>query len=539
MNASTSLSVGDLFLADPKQISKEQIKGKTSRWAEVDSISVTHNENGALTHSFIAEVTHVSNGSVQADKVTPEGDRLVLPGDELAITLDTIDSEERVVADVSAASNIDQVFPSGHRKPGTTLQVRIIQTSGATAYADVLSVQESGVTVGDSVDVHLKRGSPTAEFEAANLASFDCRLNQKPTAGGPAVAYITGCSTEGIECKLVEVTNQLEIGDRYEMTVKHGEAQAKPQWNDSIGVTHVALDEPAAASTTAVVKLTEVEGAVTGRIVEYQNLPGIGSTHHVSLDRGQDRLVLDAVPVHLDGESEVSGEVTIEVTSGEVPLNGRITEYHDLPEAGMTVTVPLDRGQDFVLLDGVPVEFEEASRISGDVSLEIVGEGPPFEGKIAEYHGLPESGEVIDCRVSRGASEVVRQGIPVQFSPASRVGGLDSRLKVLDPQPPVDARLIDYPSLEEGSMVRAEVDSDDLSIAYADEGDYRIDLVEQAEKAASIRVRLVTVSLEKIIGEIEGYLSIGSIGQKFNRDPGNSPFRSGTSKNDEITGKKL
>lgn len=464
---------------------------------------------------------------------------MVLPGDELAVTIDTIDSKDGAVADVSAATNIDTVYPLSHRNPGSSLQVRIVQISGTTAYADVISIQESGVTVGDSVDIHLNRGSPTAEFEALNLATFDCRLNQKPTAGGPAIAYITGYSTEGIECELVEVTNQLEIGEHYEMTVKRGDTQAQTLWDDSIGVQNVILDEPAAASTTAAIKLTEVEGTVTGRIMEYRNLPDIGSTHYVSLDRGQEMLVLDDVPVHLDGESEISGEVTIEVTSREVPLNGRITEYHDLLEVGTKVKVSLDRGQDFLMLDGVPVKLEEASDISGDVSLEIVGGGPPFEGQITEYHGLPESGEIINCRVSRGASEVVRQGIPVQFSPASRVGGLDSRLKILDPQPPVDARLIDYPSLKEGSTVRAEVDSDDLSIAYAEKGDYRIDLLEQAEKIASLKVRLIKVSPEKIIGDIEGYTSIGSTGQNLNRDSGKSPFQSGTSKNDEITGKKL
>lgn len=50
----------------------------------------------------------------------------------------------------------------------------------------------------------------------------------------------------------------------------------------------------------------------------------------------------------------------------------------------------------------------------------------------------------------------------------------------------------------------------------------------------------MTVTPETIIGEIDGYLSLGSSGQNFDRDSKKkSPFRQGGTKNDEITGKKL
>lgn len=540
MTEMDSLDVGDLFLADPQEITKGQVKAKTTGWPDVETISVTHNEDGALTDTFIAEVTKVSNGVVRAEKAAPEGPRMILPGDELAVTVDTIDSDETLVADVSAATNIDYVYPLDNRNPGASLQVQVIQTSDTAAYADVLSVLKPGVNVGDQVDIKVERGTSIAEFDSRNLASFDCRLNQKPTAGGPGIARIIGYSTEGIECKLADTANQLQVGDRYQMAVNRGKPEASPRWDDAVGVQSVALEDSADASTTAIVELTGVRESVTGRIVGYQNVPEIGSTHRVSLERGQDTVVLEGIPIYLDFESEISGEGTIEITGGEVPRSGQISEYHNLPEAGTKTTLALDREQDFVMLDGVPIDLEEPSQISGDVTIEIVGGGLPSEGRITEYPEIPNSGEIIDCRVERGASQAILQGVPIQFSPSSRVGGLDIRLKILDENPPVEAKLIGYPSLEQGDIVRAEVDDDNLGIAHALKGEYKLNLVNKAEKAAKVRVKLVSVTPKKIIGEIDGYLSIGSSGQSIDRNlKGNSPFNSGKAKNDEITGKKL
>lgn len=539
MEIQDSLTVADWFLAEPIQISKGNVKVDSSRWPEIDTITVTHHEDGAVTGPIIAEVREVSNDCVRADKVDPSGERMVLPGEEIAITIDTIKSGETLLADVSAATNIDHVYPTTDRQPGALLKVRVVRTTGSTAVADVVSVQDPGVKIGNVVNVQLERGSAMAEFEASPLSSFTCNLNRKPTAGGSGVVRITAYSADGLICQLESAENRLQVGDCYVMLVDRDETLAKPLWDDSVGVQHVSLEEPAAASTKAFVELTEVEESVRGQIIEYPDVPDVGSTHCVMFDRGQDEIVLNGIPIYLNAESKVSGQGVIEVTTGDIQLEGRIIEYHDLPEIGETATVTLDRGQDFLMFDGVPVQLSEPSQISGEVSIEIVEGGLPFEARIAGYHGLPNTGEVLNCRVSQGDSELVRQGIPIQFSPASRVGGLDVSFEVLNENPPIDARLIDYPSIEEGTTVRAEVDSDDLTIAQADVGDYQIDLVEAAEKAADVRVRLITVMPNRIEGEIDGYLSIGSSGQNLDRNSTKkSPFQ-GTSKNDEITGKKL
>jgi len=64
-------------------------------------------------------------------------------------------------------------------------------------------------------------------------------------------------------------------------------------------------------------------------------------------------------------KSEVTGEATIEVTGGEVPRAGRITEYHGLPDVGTSKMVTMRQGQDFVIIDGVPIELESQSEING------------------------------------------------------------------------------------------------------------------------------------------------------------------------------
>lgn len=540
MTGSEFLDVGNLFLAEPIQISKGQVKVNASRWPEAKTISVTHHEDGALTNSFIAEVTTISNGKIRAEKVSPQGQRLVLPGDELSVTIDTITSRDTLVADVSAAANINCVYPISHRNLGAALQVQIFQISNSTAYADVVSILDPGVNVNDRVDVQLTRGSSIAEFIDDNLAPFGCRLDREPTAGGPGVARVTGYSTQGTECDLEETVCQLQIGDRYEMMVNRGISEAIPSWDEAIGVESVALNEPSAASTTATVELTEVEDSVTGKVTEYQNVPEVGTYHRLPVELSQKTVFLDGIPIQLVSKSEVTGEATIEVTGGEVPRAGRITEYHGLPDVGTSKMVTMRQGQDFVIIDGVPIELESQSEINGKVSLEIVEGGLPFIGQITEYHGLPDVGEIIDCRVDRGTSQVTIDGVPVQFSPPSLVGELKSRLRVLDVGPPVRAELIDYPTLQEGETVRAKVDSNNFTVAHADKGNYRIDLVEQAKKAADVRVRLVSVTAKQILGKVNGYLSLGSTGQNIGRShTGNSPFTSGDSKNKEITGKKL
>jgi len=71
MTGSEFLDVGNLFLAEPIQISKGQVKVNASRWPEAKTISVMHHEDGALTNSFIAEVTTISNGKSEQRKFHP------------------------------------------------------------------------------------------------------------------------------------------------------------------------------------------------------------------------------------------------------------------------------------------------------------------------------------------------------------------------------------------------------------------------------------------------------------------------------------
>lgn len=529
------LSADDLFLTEPTEISKGQVTADTSWWPSIETITVSHNKSKAITDPFTAVVESVSNGNIRAKKVEKGGSRMVLPGDKISITVDTIDDDGQPVADISAATNIDYVIPTDHCNPGASLQVQIIQISGKKAVGVVQSARYTGVQVGGSIPVKLERGNTKAEFDPGPLKTFICRLDQEPTAGGSGIAKITSISGADINCTLETADNRLELEDRYEMTVTRGEIKAQPHWPDEIGVPTVLLKEPAAASTTAIVEITAVEQTVSGRIIEYQNVPDVGSSHQVNLDRGQDTIHIDGIPIHLNSESEVSGQVTIEITGGNVPLTGQIKEYHDLPAVGTTETVTLDQGQDSVIIDGVPIELESSSEINGTVTLKITGDGFPFTGRIATYHGLPETDEVLKCQVDRGVSKTVLDGIPIYFSPASLVGELDIQLQILDSEPPVTGLLIDYPSLESGKVVKAEVENNDLSTALAEQGEYKIDLLEEADRAGTVGVRLVTVETDTIEGVVETYP-----GQNLDRESKKkSPFRSGKSKNDEITGRKL
>jgi hypothetical protein len=367
---------GDLIRANPTQIAKGQVKADTSRWPNIDTISVSNNRDKALTEPFIAEVTNNSNGNIKANKVNPEGDRTILPDDEIDISVDTIIENNIPVAEVSAASNINYVCPLSSRTPGASLKVRIIQISNSIAYADVLSEREPGIDLGDRVGVQLTRGNLRATFGPSQLRSFNCVLNREPIVSGSGVARISAYSNDGIECMLKETTNEIQVGDRYQMDVARGSTKAQPPWPESVGISSVQLEQ-SAASTTALVELTEVRESVSGRIIEYQNLPPLGSTHRVRLERKQDSVHIDGIPVQFDSKSKVSGEGTIEIKKEGVPSEGTITEYHGLPSIHTTVTVTLEQDQDFVLLDGVPIELESPSEITGEVSLEITSDNLP------------------------------------------------------------------------------------------------------------------------------------------------------------------
>lgn len=486
MGSRNPLAVGDLFLAEPIQISKGQVKAKTSRWVDVDNISVTHDGSGAFSSSFAAKVRTVSDGSVSAEKILPTGSRMIVPGNELNIDLDTITPEGSFVADVSAATNLDFVQPASHSTPGASLNVQIIHVSDETAYADVLAVERPGATLGDQVDVQLERSTSIATFDGGNLESFSCRLDRKPTAGGPGIARITRFSPNGIGCELEQANNNLQIDDQYKMTVENGKVHAVPTWNDSVGVDKVMLDAQTVGTGSVTVELTSVKDDVRGRIHTYLNAPAVGSRHRVALEHGQDELIFEGIPIHLDSPSEITGDCTIQITEEKIPQNAQIVAYHNLPARGETRIMTLERGQDSFILDGVPIELEGPSEISGRVSIEIVSEGVPMKGKMTQYHGLPAPGDTIDCRVARGAGEVEVDGIPFNFTPQSHIGILDIRLTVLKEGPPVTAELTEYPCLTVGETVRAEIEPGDLLVAYPVRGDYSITLVEPAERAAKV-----------------------------------------------------
>ena len=83
------LAPSDLFLTEPLEIRKGKVGVETSHWPGIDTITVTHDKNRAITDPFIAEAKSVSNGTVNAEKADPEGPRTVLPSDEISIRVDT------------------------------------------------------------------------------------------------------------------------------------------------------------------------------------------------------------------------------------------------------------------------------------------------------------------------------------------------------------------------------------------------------------------------------------------------------------------
>lgn len=213
------------------------------------------------------------------------------------------------------------------------------------------------------------------------------------------------------------------VGYIMRVSLEQGSSTATPV--DTAYRDQIQLDQPAVVSGRADVKITGISGAISGEIQSYNtDPPKIGDRIRTCVEygAGPHRIQLpdQNYEILLNEDVLVTGEIELEITTTDHPIQARICSYYDnLPDDGYTFRVKAERSSGphraAPPSKRYTVEIDEDILVDGMVEIEIVEHGLPMRGKIRSHCGsLPEIGHTFCVEAEAGTG-------PHQVSPPNKI----------------------------------------------------------------------------------------------------------------------
>lgn len=236
--------------------------------------------------------------------------------------------------------------------------------------------------------------------------------------------------------------------------------------------------------------------------------------------------------VLLDEPVPFPGDVTVEITDGSHPIQGKLAGYiGNLPAVGDKIETTLQQQTKSPTVSSGGVTFDialsEPPLTTGEVTIELTEIGKPVCGEIIDYGDFPAVGDVLKIDATRGETpnrvspdgeqyeivldkplimdgdveiEITAAGKPLQGIPHSYCGRL-----------PAIGQEFRAPVTELGGEVFAEPDLHSFKISIEDDTTYR----------GSAKVEITSASLDGITGRIVDEIQTKS----QTHSTSNNPFR--------------
>ncbi|MFD1600492.1 hypothetical protein [Halobellus rarus] len=303
---------------------------------------------------------------------------------------------------------------NGKKAVGKTVFARIQSTDADIPYANLYKYSVFGpIPTDGNVNRHSKLLD--AEFEQG---STTVKINDTPlTVNEPALVTTTG--TVKIRFDLDQPAISATIHD-YDITIPNeGDTitasiptsadKTTAVVNQTDGIYRLQLDEPAIYAGSITAKITDASYPLQATIVDYgEGLPSEGDTITTTLRQYSDTVSAIHQGVKFDIELEddpiTTGDITVEITTIDNPMQGRVTTYHDLPGEGDVLTIRVEREPPPATItpdaERYEIEFKEPILLDGEIDIRLTSDEPPFQGTVESYRGkLPEVGREVLAKV--------------------------------------------------------------------------------------------------------------------------------------------
>lgn len=259
----------------------------------------------------------------------------------------------------------------------------------------------------------------------------------------------------------------------------------------------------------------------------------------------------DSVSIDLEKPVVIGGNATVELTDVDGGLSGKIVDLDFIPQAGEQYQMSVERGSDSAKpkwdnFRGVEtIDLRNESLASGEATIEITRIGNRFKGQIVDYVEPLAPGDQVRAVVTKNRREAqsISPECDLMLDEVADLDGeavveVHDEIKVDDGITPPRATLLSYDALpSEGETINARI-AGNRRVAYTYGDEYRIDLSQRASDTGFGKIKITRVDRTDLEGRV---VQSGFEGESKDDDATKkNPFAgNSTSRNTDITGKKL
>jgi len=500
------IRASDKILATVKKFEQGNIIGCVKKWSNISKLiisSTNENKNLIPSQEVSVEVDRVVGETAYTTVTRAPYARIVWPGDTVEVTPTHFSSEGLAIASHSTVS-FDMVHVIG-AVPKDTVVAKIHRIREGIAVGNAIKICSRGVRVGDQIEVSISEGSSIGKTEKGG---FDVQVATVAYTDVKITVKITSLDGE-VEADIINPGVLPIPGNELTASVKRGSTVARI----SEGNYDVNLIEPSLATGDVLVEINQAKRGETpvASITSYNELiPEIGDIVSVwSIENtAKAKPQTGTYRVKLAAKIPVSTRFSVEITSREEGIKGKLSNVGCLPVAGNEISAEVSRGSSKAVasIGGYDIELPSQALVSGTVSLQI--KSPPenglAKGEVESYRDLlPSIGEILTVYSMRGESIVKPKGKTyiIELGEKTLIR-TKIRVKVskID-EDCVYGKIIDKGNLlDNGDCVRANVFFK-KSYAKTNSG-YRIDLEEKSIISGVATIKITKIDDSTVRGSI-------------------------------------